>query len=210
MSQPDADTDPRLAQAIARAERRREMLEQLANMGMALAKEMSARFIEGPQRPEARRDPARSFGAISRAVRLTLMLEARVEKQILAWRKDGVVAEALAPEPFLRPWTDSAVARRERVREAVSLVIDKEAGDPDEARWMRDRVARELIEAETLDDHRLMGGFRDCVEAICADLGLEPDWSDWHDEEGFTAPIPPPPARATGEELNSPPPHPRE
>lgn len=76
--------DRRLAHAIARAERQREMLEQLATMGMSLAKEVNARFVEAPQRPEAERDAARSFSTLSRAARLALMLEAPIEKQILA------------------------------------------------------------------------------------------------------------------------------
>ena len=121
-------------------------------------------------------------------MRLTLILEAKIENQILAWRKGDLKSiEALAdmPEPFLKPRFNSRISRRERVRDAVVAVIDREAGDPNEARWMRDRVHRVLIEEQDVDDYRLKGGFRACVEAICADLGLEPDWRLWDDEVGF-------------------------
>ncbi len=194
---PASEPDPRLAVALHRAERRREMLERMADMGMALAAEINQRYIEGPRRPEPRPDPARAFAAVSRAVRLTLILEAKIEKQILAWRKgdlSSIKALVLPPEPFLKPRFDSGLSRRERVRDQVSAAIEREAGDPNEAEWMRDRVRRELIEIEHLDDHRLEGDFRACVETICSDLGLEPDWSQWSDEAGFL--IPPPPEEA--------------
>ena len=183
---PTPNTDPRLAVALARAERRLELLQELAGMGMSLARELNQRFIEGPHRPEPRPDPARAFAAVSRAVRLTLILEARTEKQILAWRKGDLSSlRELEPEPFLAPRFDSPAGRRERVRDCVADVIDRETLDPNEAEWMRRRVQRELIESETIDDHRLKGGFRDCVAAICDDLGLKPDWSRWSDDHGF-------------------------
>ncbi len=197
---PTPETDPRLAVALARAERRREMLERLADMGMALAAEINARFIEGPHRAEPRPEPSRAFAAVSRAVRLTLILEAKIEKQILAWRKGDLASLELEPEPFLKPWIDSPESRRERVREAVSAVIDREAGDPDEAGRMRERAHRTLNDTDLTRDYRLQGDFRACVETICSDLDLEPDWTLWDDEAGFAAecaaPAPLPPAEA--------------
>ena len=87
------------------------------------------------------------------------------------------------------------MSRRERVRDAVSAVIDREAVDPNEAGWMRDRVHRDAGRGRPIDDYRLKGDFRACVETICADLGLEPDWSLWDDEAGFTGPLLPRPKR---------------
>jgi hypothetical protein len=180
------DSDPRLAVALARAEWRLEMLQELAGMGVSLAREISQRFIEGPHRPEPRPDPSRAYATVSRAVRLTLILEARTEKQILAWRKGDLSSlHALEPEPFLAPRFDSPVKRRERVRDCVVAAIDREALDPREAEWMRGRVQRELIDPVDLHDSRLEGGLRGCVEAICGDLGLKPDWSRWSDHRGF-------------------------
>ena len=69
---------------IARAERRRASVEALANVGMALSKEIAVRLIDGPYHPEPRHDPGRSYAAASRSVRLTLTLEAKVDVQILA------------------------------------------------------------------------------------------------------------------------------
>jgi hypothetical protein len=115
------DSDPRLAVALARAEWRLEMLQELAGMGVSLAREINQRFVEGPHRPEPRPDPSRAYATVSRAVRLTLILEARTEKQILAWRKSDLSSlRALEPEPFLAPWFDSPAKRRERVRDCVA------------------------------------------------------------------------------------------
>ena len=190
------EPDPRLAIALARAERRREMLERLAEMGMALAAEINARFIEGPHRADPRPEPSRAFAAVSRAVRLTLILEAKVEKQILAWRKGDLFGLELEPEPFLKPRIDSPQSRRERVREAVSAVIERESGDPDEAGRLRERAQRTLSDTDLTRDYRLKGDFRACVEAICSDLDLEPDWSLWDDGAGFDMPSPPPTGEA--------------
>ena len=75
-------------------------------------------------------------------------------------------------------------------------VVDREAADLNEARWMRALAQRSLIEKDHLDDHHLTGDFHACVETVCADRGLEPDWSLWDDEAGFAASTPPPPEEA--------------
>jgi len=69
---------------ITRAERRRATLEELANVGMALSKEIAIRMLDGPYHPELRHDPGHSFAATARSVRLTLTLEAKVDYSILA------------------------------------------------------------------------------------------------------------------------------
>ncbi len=96
-SSPTPCPDLQRTAAITRAERRRAMLERLAEMGMAMAEEICQRSIEGPYHPEPRQDAGRSFAAVARAVRLTLTLEARVDDRIFALR-NGV---ALSPEPWV-------------------------------------------------------------------------------------------------------------
>jgi len=46
---------------IERAEWRRGMLEELAVVGMALAKDIATRLMESPYHPELKHDPGRSF-----------------------------------------------------------------------------------------------------------------------------------------------------
>ncbi len=82
-----------LTAMIARAERRRAMLEELADVSMALSKEIAVRMIDGPYYPEPRHEPGRAFAVVSRAVRLTVALEAKVDRQIFAMCNGEVPAE---------------------------------------------------------------------------------------------------------------------
>jgi hypothetical protein len=92
-AQDDVSDDPRLA----RAEERRRMLRELAELGMELTRALvrqAAAPLQDPQpseddggpRSAPRRDPADAFGRLSRAVRLTLALEARLDDDRAARR----------------------------------------------------------------------------------------------------------------------------
>ncbi len=85
----NAAPDPHAAAAIARAERRRGMLERLAEVGMHLAEQVGAHAAAAMSavNEDHGGDPARAFATAARAVRLTLAMEARVDRQILALRK---------------------------------------------------------------------------------------------------------------------------
>src|SRR5271165_5478725 len=88
-------TDPR----VARAEQRLAMLRELAELGMALTRELTRRTLQTSEAlpaadanaksasraiPGPRHDPAESFARLSRAVRLTLALEAKAEEELSA------------------------------------------------------------------------------------------------------------------------------
>ena len=137
MSANPALPDPaaHLAAMVARAERRRGRLEELAEVGMALAKEMAVRLIDGPYHPEPSHDPGKSFAAVSRAVRLTLALEAKVDAQIFSlcngevpsWderRRASTCARPLHPGP--PDSTDEASGDHDTERESL---VDRERPD---------------------------------------------------------------------------------
>ena len=180
--------EPHLAAAIARAERRRAMLERLATIGMALAEEIGERNVKAPYHPEPRHDPGRAFAAVSRAVRLTLALEARMDADILAMRNGAaasVFAAAVSPAsaPDVAAGARETLSpRRATVRAAVCEVIDHEIGDAETAGAARGRLDERLTESES-DAAVLALPFRECVAAICADLGLSPNWSLWPDDD---------------------------
>ena len=180
--------DPHVAAAIARAERRRGVLEQLTETGMRIISEIEGRTVQAPLHPEPRHDPARAFAAVSRSVRLTLILEARIGRDILAMRKGRFLSSAApsAADSVAQPRSNPA---RAKVRDAVWAAIDRESGDVETADVARRHLHERLIEGEAYDV-LLSGPWRACVAAICADLGLSPDWSTWSDDAGF-----PPPAR---------------
>jgi hypothetical protein len=173
MSQPDLtpSPDPRLAQALDAAERRLVMLERLAEMGMAVAEAVKEAVVEFPHRPGSGAEGARAYAQAARAVRLTLMLAARVEKSILAMRKGELgLVEALNA----RDAVDPRATRAERVRAAVTPALEREAADREDAEMLRRRLNARLCERDDAGAF-LSRPFHDCVKAICADLGLDPE-----------------------------------
>jgi hypothetical protein len=167
--------DPRLAQAVDAAERRLVMLDRLAEMGMAVATAVTEAVVEFPHRPGSGPQGARAFAQVSRAVRLTLMLAARVEKSILAMRKCDLGLEAALDAQAA---VDPAATRAERVRAAVTPAIEREAADGEDAEMLRRRLDARLCERD--DALNGVGAFLsrpfpDCVKAICADLALDPE-----------------------------------
>jgi hypothetical protein len=198
----DAASDPR----IARAEQRVAMLRELAELGMALTREMARRALAPPAEPEApaaraaagpRHDPADAFARLSRAVRLTLALEAKADEALTALRAGAAVLAAQTPlDPYgdddddaddRPPPRDYPSAWRNRIRDNVFDAINREVTDIYPAQEILDDLYERLTEGERYDAfvHRPL---REAVEAICQDLGLHPDWSQWTDE-GW----PPPP-----------------
>ena len=107
----------------------------------------------------------------SRAVRLTLMLAARVEKSILAMRKGELgLVEAL----IARDAADPPATRAERLRAAVTPPpLEREAADREDAEMLRRRLNARLCERDDAGAF-LSRPFHDCVKAICKDLGLDP------------------------------------
>ena len=177
-----APTDPYPAVPLAWAERRRALLEELADIGMALAREIAARTVQASLHPEPRHDPNRSYAAVSRAVRLTLRLEARVEADIIALRKgeapklwnDGGRAASLAATAAagrVAPSCDGASVRAEaraETRERESS--DWEPGDLDAAP-RGSSVAGEAFAGDEDDDGDLLvRPIRKCFEAVRAEL----------------------------------------
>ncbi|MDB5479495.1 MAG: hypothetical protein JWO83_548 [Caulobacteraceae bacterium] len=169
------------------------MLRRLAELGMKLAEELAGRGVPGADRPEPKHDPAESFARISRAVRLTLALEARFEQDLAALREGGApAAPAVDPEAWVPPddpggWKtrDHPSAHRNRIRDNVWDVINHETAITDllPSHEILDDLHERLTEGECYDSV-LYRPLRESVEAICKDLGLTPDWSRWT-EDGF-------------------------
>ena len=155
--------NPHREQMIARAERRRGLLERLSAVGMKAAERLAHRTWAPEVGDEAARNGL-AFAKVSLAVRLTIMLEAKIDEEILAL-SNGVT-------PTRAVWLESAV-RPERVDRAPE----------------RDAIEHRRVEDESLDEREFdrlpSGGFKGCIAAICDDLDIEPDWSCWTDEEGF-------------------------
>jgi hypothetical protein len=161
----------------ARAERRLAMLETLAEIGMALAGDLSRRVGEGLERGEPLDGGAVAleFSRVSRAVRQTIALEARLDQDREA------LARMFAAERAAR---DRAIeqarieGRRRTVRLAVLGAIERAGGGYHQI----SRLSEALY--ERLEDPREDDDFVDLpvsalVSRICTALGVRADWDLW-------------------------------
>ncbi|HWE99745.1 MAG TPA: hypothetical protein VG248_08115 [Caulobacteraceae bacterium] len=181
------DLDSHFAAAVARAEARLVLLDELAELGMTIARELALR-VRHDVNPK--QEPAGPFEKVSHAIRLTLALQAKIEEQILALRNQKRRAAPPPASPGVSEWefivrTPSPEPRRERLREEVMEAIWQEADESEEQTGLKQiRLYERLVETEAYDAF-LELPFRDAVAAICKNLGVEPNWSRWSDERGF-------------------------
>ena len=191
------------AAPMERAEQRVAMLRELAELGMQLTRVLVQRAAEAPAEPEPRHNAAESFARVSRAVRLTLALEAKVDQDLAALRNGGGVAtppdDRDGPDDIAErvAWVRREKARlkgqpsahRNKIRDNVWDVVNREVTDIYPAQEVLDDLHERLTEGERYDTF-VFRPLRESVEAICADLGLSPDWSRWTDD-GFPPDTPP-------------------
>jgi len=186
---------------VARAEQRLAMLRELAEIGMALTRELARRELEaGPEaaadpnstvptptpKPVScpRRDPADAFARLSRAIRLTLVLEAKAEDELHAMLDGEADDDEASPfsgpcfDPNPGPPRDYPSAYRNKIRDAVFDVLNREIKDFRPAEEILDAPYERLTEGERYDAF-VQRPLEEAVAAICDDLGLHPDWSRW-------------------------------
>jgi hypothetical protein len=175
---PDA---PQPAIDLAGVEGDLAILDELARKGLAMAK-------AAPE--DGAKESAQAFDRFSRAVRLTIMLKAKLRAGPAAWivarisrartpakvpaASAGAGPDAEAPDYF----ADLKIGAKAKVRELMRDVIDRETGDPDENDALLDALEERLLCDEAYDDIEGLP-LRDIVEHLCADLELNPDWNRW-------------------------------
>jgi len=195
MSNPAPDESAPVEEApdpsIARAERRLRLLEELSEIGMELARALKP--VAGADETIAGKDPAAAFAPLSRAIRLTLALEAKTDEE-LRDLKAGVVRareeKRVQAAKRARDAADKASeARVDRVRDLVLNVAERECEDVDAFDDVYEALKERLEEDEAYDDcdERPL---RETVERLCKDLQLTPDWSRWVDD-GWIVESPP-------------------
>jgi hypothetical protein len=181
-SRPADDADWARAYAL----RQLQLLGELAEIGLdvarAVERQASGRNDDQPEVFQG--DLALAYSRVSRAVRLTLMLQAKLIEDLraadMAGAEERAAAEAEAAKDLER--RDPAYQRKARVEAIVERLI--EAEHPDEEETVDD-VLREA--AERLDDEDLYGDLlerpvSELVARLCKDLGLEPDWAELAEE----------------------------
>jgi hypothetical protein len=155
------------APRVGAVPRQVQLLGELAELGLdiarAIARQASGQSVEAV----VEGDVALAYARVSRAVRLTLMLQAKLIEEFQAAADEAAEVKArLAP----------AYRAKARVEAIVERVAES-AHDEDTV----DRLISEA--AERLDDEDLYGDLlerplSELVARICKDLGLEPDWAE--------------------------------
>jgi hypothetical protein len=238
---PSAAPDPRTAE-IRRAEWQLLVLDRIVELSMELAEALQAKAIAEARTPVAlateptsrplTKDPGETFNRVTRAVRLTLAMQMSLEKTIRNLReassaeaKPGSTDEdsvenrgtAWIPGYYRKHHSETNDgSRTDRVRDLVWDVANHDIHDLVEAQETLSALHERLKETETYDGI-LYRPLKETVEAVCADLGLTPDWSRWtgdgwlpptsghqwqtmwaRPEPGLRAPSPPPAPRPHG------------
>jgi hypothetical protein len=188
LTEPDALPDPSLF------DRQLTMLGELAEFGMEQVRALDRCIRKTDPEPSAADldVAALAYARVSRAVRLTLMLQSKVAEatQIAIADAQAAAGKPERPPPAPPHPFDVRKARVERVVERLA-----QAEHPDDV----DRVLDLAYEAsERLDDEDVYGDLLDrpmseIVARLCKDLGLSPDWSELAQELWAKAEI------ATGE-----------
>jgi hypothetical protein len=174
--------------SVLLAEGRLGLLRELAEIGMKLV-----RAIE-PGAPAAAdeaagasrgRDTADAFARLSRAIRLTLALEAKTDEELRDLRA-GVVRKRKKEKKRAAKRREAAAAKdaeehEERICELVAEAAEAEIADVYEFA-PRYFALRERLDNDPAYDDCSGRPVRETVERLCKDLMLSPDWSRWDGE----------------------------
>ena len=173
-----ATAEETLDLSVARAERRLRLLEELSEIGMELARALKPGPDADKTAAEAPgKDPAAAFAPLSRAIRLTLALEARTDQDL----RDLKAGVSRARKEARAKAAHDCGAREQQVRELVLNVAEREC----ETLEAFDEISEALQERLDYDEAYDESGqrpVRQTVERLCKDLGLTPDWSRWAGE----------------------------
>jgi len=177
----DAAPDP----AVLRAERRLRLLAELAEIGMELARALKAsppaNEGEAPAAADEarsrRREPAEAFAGLSRAIRLTLALEATADealRDLIA----GVVT--VREEKHARATSEAREAAeqgREEREELIQDILGEAAGEQITREADRERFDREFL-CRLDEDEDFWNDparpLREIVERYCDHFALTP------------------------------------
>ena len=176
-AQADSPAGPEgVAAPRALIERQLWVLGRLAEAGLNLALAIERQGTAEDAGPAAASDVALAYGRVSRAVRLTLALQAKVIQdlqaldEIAARRLDGDCDRAERERRSL------AQQRKDRVQRIVERVIEAETPCETEVDRLADAAAERLEHDDIYGDlaTRPVG---EIIALVCRDLGLSPDWS---------------------------------
>ena len=148
----------------SQADKVQRILGELTELGLTLARDLPARALAAETAEEAQA-LALAFQRISRSVRQSLALEARMEREAKAEAKAAVDRTRLDRDVRIRDV-------KRRVVEAMDRLIWTEAeGDHDEIEMLDEDLALRLDEMALADDF-LEISLEALVQRLAADMGL--------------------------------------
>jgi hypothetical protein len=180
---PIAETAPEAPAADAWAERRLEILSELAEAGLEIALALKTRIAEtAAAEPEADNaqacaDLARAFDRTSRAVRLSIALRDKL-------LKDAPARPAATRESPQETRSQRAERVRRIVRRAVRIHFRGE-----NARETLDRHVSERLHDTDITGDLSSRSIGELVATICDPLGVTPDWRYFAEEAWAQAEI---------------------
>jgi hypothetical protein len=181
-------------EAGAHHERHGQMLRELAEIGMNIARAIERQAVEAAKPavdgwvapPERDRDFAALFACISRAVRLTVALDARLAEERRQWLERTESQRAAARAEAARREAANETRRRALKKSKVERIakegIESLTKDLQERYDLGSGLSERLREYERYDElgNRPIG---EILARIFMDLGIRPDWQRWEREE---------------------------
>jgi hypothetical protein len=154
---------------VEMTERHARGLAELTELGLSLARDLHACALAEPD-PSTKAETALAFHRVSRSVRQSMALEARLKRDLMRDDREARAEAVQAAETLVR-------TRKAQVRAAVERLIWTEAENDEEA----ERLVDEL--GEHLDEAALHQGFADDpvevhVARLRAELGLSSEAAD--------------------------------
>jgi hypothetical protein len=158
-----------MSDATATAERREEILGELAEWMHAAAREAQRRLLAAETTDDFVKLTG-SLAKLARGVRQSILIHRKLEAERLdaARRTDEAAADAAAGSEFV-----PRHLKRVRIRTAIARHVWNELEDEEEAELFRDDLNARLDELEGEDDF-LDVPIDDLIARLCRDLGFEP------------------------------------
>jgi hypothetical protein len=179
---PSIDQEP----SVLRAERRLRLLEKMADTGMRLLEGLECAAAAGEAAGAGEKgslgEPADAFARLSRAIRLTLALEARTDRELF-----DLTARVISA----REHEDSKIierndrTRREKEMHVLDLVRRAANHECERVEDLHEifHAAEERLSEDDAYENFEERPLRETIERLCRDLTLTPDWTRWDGED---------------------------
>jgi hypothetical protein len=184
----ERDAESLAAAEVARANNRIAYLDEIAELAMELARAQQKKALAQIEAPpeeagEAReRDAATGFINAARAVRVTLLLQAKLQAGLNVRRVElGEARRARKLSEGIERAQENS-AKSDALAEIVADVVETEAGDRPDVERLTER-ARQAVWDGWYDDDFFAEPVSAVIAQVCKRLDVAVDWARWEDED---------------------------